>query len=431
MKLIKVEIDGYRNVDKASISLSEITTLVSVNSYGKSNLMNAIGFAAWFISADSATKKKMMSDALYVPINKETAGRDFRADFLFQSEDMGTTYYADYGFSFEWIRNGNSGCRITGEWLTLTDDRTAQKPNQIILRKPQPFFRTLKEGMCDNAINVGDDELVINRLKQDDSLYYYWLVRELNSFGVQGVYLERHFDTRRLFLPSGTILKSENYSFNLNQLDFIPRMVYQLKKEYKGKYDILIDAFRQLFPNIHSIDVRETEYSPSYLMNMPLDLPFTMKYASYSMFVNDVNLNQPINFSVLSDGARRVFLMLTVAIVADMTGVSLIEIEEPENSIHPALLQSYLNVLSQFAGNCRILISSHSPYIVQYVNTADIYIGRPNRSGLAQFSRIKNSKIKELLEDCKQSDESVGGYIFDLLSGSDDDAALILGYLEN
>ena len=234
MKLIKVEIDGYRNVDKASISLSEITTLVSVNSYGKSNLMNAIGFAAWFISADSATKKKMMSDALYVPINKETAGRDFRADFLFQSEDMGTTYYADYGFSFEWIRNGNSGCRITGEWLTLTDDRTAQKPNQIILRKPQPFFRTLKEGMCDNAINVGDDELVINRLKQDDSLYYYWLVRELNSFGVQGVYLERHFDTRRLFLPSGTILKSENYSFNLNQLDFIPRMVYQLKKEYKG-----------------------------------------------------------------------------------------------------------------------------------------------------------------------------------------------------
>ena len=61
MKLIKVEIDGYRNVDKASISFSGITTLVSVNSYGKSNLMNAIDFAASFISADSTIKKKMMS----------------------------------------------------------------------------------------------------------------------------------------------------------------------------------------------------------------------------------------------------------------------------------------------------------------------------------------------------------------------------------
>ena len=123
--------------------------------------------------------------------------------------------------------------------------------------------------------------------------------------------------------------------------------------------------------------------------------------------------------------------MLTAAIIADIEGLSLIEIEEPENSIHPALLQSYLNVLSQFAGNCRILISSHSPYIVQYVNTADIYIGRPNRSGLAQFSRIKNSKVKELLEDCKQGNESVGDYIFDLLSGSDDYTAILLEYLEN
>lgn len=431
MKLIKVEIDGYRNVDKASISLSEITTLVSVNSYGKSNLMNAIDFAASFISADSTIKKKMMSYESLVPINKETAGRNFRADFLFNSENMGKKYYADYGFSFEWIRDDKSGCRITSEWLTLKEDSRAQKPKQLIRRKEKTLFRALKEGKCNRSINVGDDELVINRLKLIDKLYYLWLVKELNYFGVYGVYLERHFDTRRLFLPSGTIIKSGDYSFDLNHLDIIPRMVYQLKKEYKGKYDILIDAFCQLFPNIHSIDVRETEYSPSHPMNMPLELPFTMKYASYSMFVNDVNLNQPINFSVLSDGARRVFLMLTVAIVADMTGVSLIEIEEPENSIHPALLQSYLNVLSQLAGNCRILIASHSPYIVQYVNTTDIYIGRPNGFGLARFSRIKKSKVRELLKDCMESDESVGGYIFDLLSGSDDDAALILGYLEN
>ena len=87
--------------------------------------------------------------------------------------------------------------------------------------------------------------------------------------------------------------------------------------------------------------------------------------------------------------------------------------------------------MSQLAGNCRILIASHSPYIVQYVNTTDIYIGRPNGFGLARFSRIKKSKVRELLKDCMESDESVGGYIFDLLSGSDDDAALILGYLEN
>lgn len=431
MKLIKVEIDGFRNIDKASISLSEITTLVSVNGYGKSNLMTAIDFAASFISADSTTKQNMMSDKLYLPRNKETAGRDFTADFLFLTEDMGTTYYADYGFSFEWRRNDKSGGgRITGEWLTLQEGSKARGPTQLILRQPQPFFSEQKEEKCDRAIDVGYDELIINRLKVSDKLYYLWLVKELNSFGDHGVYLERHFDTRRLFLPSGTTLKSGKYSFDLNRLNLIPEMVYQLKKEYPGKYKILTDAFRQLFPNIEGIDVRETDWQLHHT-NMPLDPSSKIEYAKYSMFVNDVNLNEPTNVSFMSDGARRVLLMLTVAVAADIKGFSLIEIEEPENSIHPALLQSYLNVLSQFAGNCRILISSHSPYIVQYVNTADIYIGRPNRSGLAQFSRIKNSKVKELLEDCKQGNESVGDYIFDLLSGSDDYTAILLEYLEN
>ena len=37
-------------------------------------------------------------------MNRKNAGRDFRADFLFLMESMGTDCYADCGFSFEWIR---------------------------------------------------------------------------------------------------------------------------------------------------------------------------------------------------------------------------------------------------------------------------------------------------------------------------------------
>lgn len=428
MKLIKVEIGGYRNIDSASISFSEITTLVSVNSYGKSNLINAIDFASRFISADSRLKHQMMSDALCVPMNKETAGRDFRADFLFLTESMGTNYYADYGFSFEWIRD-DGGCRITGEWLTVKEDRKGQKPNQLILREDREkiLYRAQREGRCSTKINAGDDELVINRLMMQDRLYYLRLVKELNSFRV---YQERHSDTAMLF-SSLVSIKSENYSFDLNQPDSIPRMVYELKEKYPDRYEILTDAFCQLFPNIQSIDVRELDFWKLHDIKPASDLPFTMKHKIYSMYVNDVNLNQPLNVSVLSDGARRVFLMLTAAIIADIEGLPLIAIEEPENSIHPGLLQNYLNVLSQLAGSCRILMASHSPYIIQYVNPADIYIGRPNSAGLARFSRIKSSKIKELMNDSRQSDESVGDYIFDLLSGSADDAAILLGYLED
>lgn len=51
--------------------------------------------------------------------------------------------------------------------------------------------------------------------------------------------------------------------------------------------------------------------------------------------------------------------------------------------------------------------------------------------GLAGFSGIKRSKVRELLSDCRRGGESVGGYIFELLSGSDDDRAILSGYLED
>lgn len=79
MKLLKVEIDGFRNIDRASVSFSEIiTTLVSANSYGKSNLMNAIDFATRFICAESKIKHQMMLNPFFVPMNRKTAGRKFQ-----------------------------------------------------------------------------------------------------------------------------------------------------------------------------------------------------------------------------------------------------------------------------------------------------------------------------------------------------------------
>ena len=47
------------NTGRASISLSQITALVSGSGRGRSNLMSAIAFAARFISAGSRTRLRM------------------------------------------------------------------------------------------------------------------------------------------------------------------------------------------------------------------------------------------------------------------------------------------------------------------------------------------------------------------------------------
>ena len=154
-------------------------------------------------------------------------------------------------------------------------------------------------------------------------------------------------------------------------------------------------------------------------MSFSEDVPFIFTDSIYSMSIVDDRMIQPVNFENLSDGAKRIFLMLTFAIIADVKGLSLIAIEEPENSINPGLLQNYLDVLSQLINNCKIIITSHSPYILQYLNPHSIYVGLCNEIGESRFSRIASRKVNRLYKDASIYDKSVGDYIFNILSSSD------------
>lgn len=427
MKLNRIKIEGFRNIKECEINLgSEITSLVSENSYGKSNLMTAIHFAITFIHNVPLGKTEMMRWRDGIPLNKQTDSHDFKADFFFETIFQDQPYEINYGFSFIWIKNASKSA-INGEWLNARKIGPSQKFIKLINRSERALFKSSQTGRCSNVIRkISDNELILNKLLNLDHLYYMPLIEELNSVTV---YVERHLDASQLYMKNPLILKNET---EIDQMDFrdIPRTVYWLKEHYYNKYNLLIDAFVHLFPNIINFDVHEIPISHNFDTDVLEDAPYTISNKVYSIFVQDKNLNQPLDFSSMSDGAKRVFLMLTFAIIADIQKATLIAFEEPENSIHPALLQGYLRILTQLAGDCRIIIASHSPYILEYVPTENIYIGKPNLDGLANFKKIDTKKVNRLEIDASDNSSSVGRYIFELLSGSKDDIDILNTYLE-
>lgn len=426
MKMISVRIEGFRNIENTEITFGDITSLISVNSYGKSNLMKAIEFAIEFMKADRIDKNTMMSWKHGIPLNKYIDSKNFVADFVFTTVHNEKVYYVNYGFEFVWVKSNGSGKEIVKEWLALKEDGKAQKYNKLISRDEKSLYKTSVTGRCSNALNIDKDELMLNKLMLDDSLYYADIIDELNRINV---YIERHLDASGWYCKNPLIHKNFD-EFDLNEIENIPRAIFYIKKKYREKYDILENAFFQLFPNISMIDVREIDLGETHSSKFSNEVPYMVSNKVYSMYVQDNNMNQPLDFESLSDGAKRIFLMLTYIVLADISDITLIAFEEPENSIHPNLLQGYLNVLSQLARGCKILMASHSPYLIQYVNTEDIYIGKPNDRGIADFSKIDGHKIKQLLKDASDSSESVGSYIFDLLSGGEDDIDILLEYLE-
>lgn len=120
---------------------------------------------------------------------------------------------------------------------------------------------------------------------------------------------------------------------------------------------------------------------------------------------------------MMSAGTKRIIWLLANVFIAGCTDVQCIGIEELEGSIHPKLMKRMLEVLSEALENTCIIISSHSPYLIQYLKTPFIYIGRPDREGVAGFSRIRSSKEKQVVSNARGYGLSVGEYLFELMSG--------------
>lgn len=426
VEILNITVGGFRNITNVHLEFDQITSLVGLNGYGKSNVMDAIDFGFDFIHYPANVRPGLMASKHCIPILYANAGKNFQFEFELKLKSKGKEIFARYGYEFSW-KTTKTDAVILNEYLYLKENEKNQRYNSFIVRSYNSAkIRSSATGRCNKSITVEDTDLVLNKLLALDELFYFDTIKQIYS--VQ-YYIEKHLDAGPSFAPSPFVIKGFN-ELELQGIQSIPRAIFYLKQDYPEKYNFLINAFQQLFPYVEDIKVQEYKLNQDVRTNITEDDPVMFTDSIFSMSIIDEKMIQPVGFEHLSDGTKRIFLMLTFAVIADIKGLSMIAIEEPENSIHPGLLQNYLDILSQLVNKCKIVITSHSPYIIQYLNPHSIYIGLNNESGEASFGRIALNKVNTLLKDAAEYDKSVGDYIFNILSDSDSDEFL-KGYLEN
>lgn len=425
MKINKIVLSGFRNLKRNTFMLEDLIALISTNSYGKSNALTGIRFGIDFINAHEKIKDIMMRWKKGIPLNKQLALENYSIEFEMMTEIGKDQYVIQYGYEFKWFRNDGNGRKIVGEHLKLKKQEDKRFSAYITRNEKEAFFKSSDTGRCSTKINIKDNELIINKLKAFDDLFYIEIINRLNSIKF---HIERHLDASK-FYEEDPIIRNNIEELNLENTTNMPRMIYNLKKDYFNKFELLINSFMQLFPNIKDVHVEELEFKYDK-KRFSEEVPFRISNEMYRIMVFDKNLNQPINFGSMSDGVKRIFLQLATIIIAEIQGYAFVAIEEPENSIHPMLFQSYLRIISQFKGDCKIIITSHSPYILRYLNVDSIYVGIPNDRGMAEFSHIKKSCEKQLEKIANQYNMSIGDYIFELLNGTEEDIQELKELLE-
>ena len=416
MKIQAVLIDGFKNLSNVRISFDNITALVALNNFGKSNVLSGIDFGLDFIKASIEDKKDMMSNSNLIPINCNMIGRNYKYEMEVSTDISGEEYIIQYGYEFEWKDNEDKEPRIVSEFLKVKLNKKGQKFTQLINRTADTaLYKSSETGRCSSKIKVEEAELIANKLKAFDELYYAQIITKLNGMKI---YMENNLDAKSFYQPDPIIRKGfENEMINADNL---PRIIYNLKEQNPDKFELLKDVYFQLFPDIEDVIVKQ--FKINGLTNneeLTENLPFVFSNNYHVLFVKEKNLANPVNFSIMSDGAKRVFMILTKIIVSSVSNISLIAIEEPENSVHPGLFQAYIQIISQLLDDCKVIITSHSPYIISYLNPSWIHVGVNRQAGVAEFFSFKKSGQKQLENDAAGFDMSIGDYLFSMLADSE------------
>ena len=397
MKIQAVVIDGFNN-------------------FAKSNVLSAIDFGIAFIKAGLEEKQSMMANSNLIPLNKLMLGRNYKYEMEVSTEIQSQEFIVKYGFEFNWRDSAQKEPQIVAEYLKVKENDNGKKFTQLINRLgSRAFYKSSETGRCSSRINVEPAELVVNKLRAFDGIYYYEIIKKLNNMKI---YMEDNLDPRSFYLPDPIIRKGlESEMINADNL---PRIIFFLKTQYSSKFELLKEVFLQLFPYIEDVIVEQFSLNGTVGDQIPDDAPFAFSKYIYVLLVKDCNLSNTINFEYMSDGAKRVFMILTKIIVSGISNVSLIAIEEPENSVHPGLFQAYIRIINQLLDDCKVIITSHSPYIVSYLDPAWIHVGLQKNPGVAEFYSFKKSGQKQLQSDAAQFNMGMGDYLFSLLSDSDD-----------
>lgn len=443
MKIKSISVGGFKNLKRSTIQLENITAVISPNNYGKSNLLEAIDFGVDFLSSNSKDRKTMMKWIRGIPINKTIENDKFFFEVELEDELLGDYQFIRYGYKFSWFRDDGNGQKITDEWIET-------RPNESVrytafLKRAEGKYRKEKDTNSFRKINLEDGQLAIDILAAMDDIAIQPVIKDISK-------IDYHICSS---LDLGDRFQSAPIEYVDHDDDCIafddkdvPRALFQLKQQYPDKYELFLEAVYSLFPEFTDVSIQsytlnvenskvnviisadEGELLPTTLEEAQKDIPFKIRDELYRVIITNKNLNQAINISMMSTGTKRIFWLLANVFIASAKGMSIVGVEELETSIHPRLLKGLLEVLDEVLDNTSLIISSHSPFLVQYIKAEKIYVGMPNTAGIAEFRKTKSSRIRSLIKTARDNGMAVGEYLFELMAGDQDSIETLSFYLE-
>lgn len=391
MKIDSFIIEGISNISHVRLDVGDMNALIAPNGYGKSNVLRSISFGLYFLNANEETKRQMLSSR-YLPINVAMQGCKFHFEIHGSIERDGRTEMVEYGYECQWAEGGIPGY-VHSEWFKIKAEGE-QRFRQLVKRKNGYYALIVPSatGRCNKPFAATPQQLSLP-LIAGGNIFLSDLAKQICDIKIPNL--------QTLDNPESYFAVDGNGISLLGDMT-LSEYIYRLKETDTDNFNILSDGIRQLIPGVVSFEPDEITLSDG-------------RSKVYDIRVQEEFNSQPTSIRLLSSGSKRMIFLFTLCMAAQKQSIPMIMVEEPENSVHPRLMENLLLTLQAYASNTKILMTSHSPYLMRYMQPEQMYFGLPKHDGLAHFAKVNPSKLKYLYKYAGDMELTFGEFMFDFM----------------
>lgn len=332
-RLISMQIRNFKSIEYVNISFDKLTVFVGPNASGKSNIIDSISFVSEALnhSLDWAIQKR--GGISVVRRNTRHGASDITIDLKLELADHKE---ASYYFKLVTERNGNfrvgeEKCRIYESLQTLAEYDVSEGSFVIQVKGISPKLEADRLALTSIAAHPDYREL-------------YDFLTNMRVFSL---------------LPNEMKKWQEPTSeLKLNREGTNAAVVLkQLSRKNPDAYERICQLLGGFIPSISKVSTHST---------IPAQKDTILFQQSSPKFTEPLVFNA----SSMSDGTLRI-LGILLALGDISSNSSLIAIEEPELTVHPALVSKISEFMIQESEKIQIVLTTHSPELLDSRIQAD------------------------------------------------------------
>ncbi len=387
-----IEIENFRSISQAGLSMRPLTVLIGPNGCGKSNFLDGLRLLAEGSIgelSDGIARRGGFKSIVFAGTKRGNLkvffNLRFKPEGVFSEEDTPVVYKLQ-------LVEEDFSTRVAYEHM-LKEASPPDHPYHLNLmhrKSGECYFKSIISGEKEEeSKRIEDDgEPAIYQVR-DQTAYPtpYKLLRQLQEWAfyepfdvslgspVRGPHLMR----------SGTRLAANGEN--------LASVLYAIQQQHPETWVAIKEYLAAVYPSFRHITFPPEGGDGKILLRW-WEEPF-------------VDLGFSSN--LLSDGTLR--LLALISVLLSPAPPPLICIDEPETGLHPVWVKAVAEFLVTASQKTQVIVSTHSPELVSSVDPESVVVVEKDKEGGSIFQRLTKDELRSWLEKFSLGDLWLSGHL--------------------